>query len=399
MEYDTIRLNLTFSEDEFTFKFNIPRNSLKILFIEYFLNATHKYFLSLCKRVVTKHLQRGSPFLSSHTSQEYFDWVLTSIKRSYEDFDNLDKISNILLEEFFARNECLNSGNIRLIDFTGIEVLVDGIFDTFKWTMNVYQRFPRSHILPLGISVSKITAWKWIAYTYRNCNLNSNIFKNKLKLLRSSRSTQDARLDTGVWRYCHSKKEYNKYRDNQLKILNDFITIIGYVPSQEDMRFLHLHYPKILKQFLNTNISIRLFKHLVELERVEWFIREEGSWFKALVNCGILINAERKTNFGTWTVALDGHECRSIAERNVDDWLFKNGIPHDKEVKYPDSNFVADWRVKGFYLELFGLKGKESYDEKILLKRLAAKKANITLIELYLDDILRLDEKLGFLKK
>lgn len=96
---------------------------------------------------------------------------------------------------------------------------------------------------------------------------------------------------------------------------------------------------------------------------------------------------------------MDGHICKSIAEKNVDDWLFKNGISHKKEVKYPNSNFIADWKVDEYYIELYGLQGKSEYEAKIITKRRFAEEGKFSIIELYLNDICNLDNKLNILKK
>ena len=91
--------------------------------------------------------------------------------------------------------------------------------------------------------------------------------------------------------------------------------------------------------------------------------------------------------------------CKSIAEKNVDDWLFQNNIPHEKEVKYPNSNYIADWKVDGHYIELYGLKGLPAYDEKIIVKRKLAIDGGFKIIELFLDDVINLDNKLKLLKR
>ena len=105
-------------------------------------------------------------------------------------------------------------------------------------------------------------------------------------------------------------------------------------------------------------------------------------------------NAQRKSTYGTWNLAKDGHVCKSIAEKNVDDWLFEHNVLHDKEVRYPNANFIADWKIENTYIELYGLEGLPAYDEKILAKRKHAELFNIKLVELYLCDVLNLESKL-----
>lgn len=87
---------------------------------------------------------------------------------------------------------------------------------------------------------------------------------------------------------------------------------------------------------------------------------------------------------GTWVKAKDGDLCFSLVERAIDDWLFKKGITHDKEVKYPDSDMRCDWEVckngRRIFIEYFGLMNIAAYKEKAALKKRIAEKNGIKLI-------------------
>lgn len=59
---------------------------------------------------------------------------------------------------------------------------------------------------------------------------------------------------------------------------------------------------------------------------------------------------------GTYRLASDGHLCRSLAERTVDDFLTARGIAHVPEPTCPGSNSRADWGVPdGTFVEYAGL--------------------------------------------
>jgi hypothetical protein len=55
-----------------------------------------------------------------------------------------------------------------------------------------------------------------------------------------------------------------------------------------------------------------------------------GSWFKTLIETGILDKGIRKTERGTMCISKDEHLCLSISEKNVDDWFYDNDVEHIK---------------------------------------------------------------------
>ena len=70
-------------------------------------------------------------------------------------------------------------------------------------------------------------------------------------------------------------------------------------------------------------------------------------------------------------MAKDGHICRSLLERQIDDFFFDNGIQHETEPHYPfdpDINpdgYRADWRLAdGTYVEALGFTTNPVYMAK-----------------------------------
>jgi hypothetical protein len=120
-----------------------------------------------------------------------------------------------------------------------------------------------------------------------------------------------------------------------------------------------------------------------------------GSWFKAMSNTGALPDGVQRTSRGIRCLARDGHECDSRAEKQIDDWLFANGIDHEREPEYPQHDQFnptgrrrADWGIgKGTFVEYFGMEGKESYDQKSEEKRRLAETTDINLIAIYPEDL------------
>lgn len=123
------------------------------------------------------------------------------------------------------------------------------------------------------------------------------------------------------------------------------------------------------------------------------------SWLKTLIKYDILNENVRQTSRGIMCVADDNHDCRSIGEKQVCDWLTKKDIKHQREVNYPQHPefnklglLRADWMIGNNYVEFFGLAGDENYDEKTKNKQMLCKALKISLIEVYPDDLFDLDK-------
>ena len=93
---------------------------------------------------------------------------------------------------------------------------------------------------------------------------------------------------------------------------------------------------------------------------------------------------------GTMVLAEDGHLCLSLAEKEIDDFLYKNEIPHNKEVHYPETKLRADWELLGndarIFVEYFGLMANPEYAKRAKHKCELARKNEIKLIEIYPGD-------------
>lgn len=131
-------------------------------------------------------------------------------------------------------------------------------------------------------------------------------------------------------------------------------------------------------------ILLRALKNKPTAERVKFLF---GSWFKALVEAGILANGTRRSR-GTQCIARDGHVCYSIGEKTIDDLLSSLNIQHEREPRYPESNFRADFASNGVLIEYFGLDGDSTYDAKTKFKQDICRKHLIKLISIYPRDLM-----------
>lgn len=138
------------------------------------------------------------------------------------------------------------------------------------------------------------------------------------------------------------------------------------------------------------------WKHMDGVPIIDHYYKYFGGFTKALELIGV---EPIGTNMGRQCTANDGHPCRSIPEKIVDDWLYDNNIPHTLEPHYPEGRFRADWEVDGSFIEFFGLTHMKSYKLKMERKKIIAKENNIKVIALFYSDLTHLDDKLGRFKR
>jgi|SRR3989344_405432 len=117
-----------------------------------------------------------------------------------------------------------------------------------------------------------------------------------------------------------------------------------------------------------------------------------GSWNNAIKAAGLEPNRSHDSRMyqRSATKAEDGHECDSISEALIDNWLTKMGILHTRDFSYPNTNHKADWAIKDgkIFVEYFGLsKDSPRYDRTIRKKKAICRKHGIKLIEIYPKDI------------
>ncbi len=121
-----------------------------------------------------------------------------------------------------------------------------------------------------------------------------------------------------------------------------------------------------------------------------WYILstlQSRSWLKVLIDADILAAGTLPTPRGFRCVARDGHECNSLVELEIDNWLFTHGVPHEREPLYPrhpsynpSMRLRADFLVGRTYIEYAGLLDDQDYAMKMKHKRMLAKDNHLHLI-------------------
>jgi hypothetical protein len=170
-------------------------------------------------------------------------------------------------------------------------------------------------------------------------------------------------------------------KEDICKYLQELAVLLGHVPTQ--------NFGEGATDLLDFNTAERsaILKCLREKPTLARVKTVFGSWLSALIIAGILEDGTRKTSRGIQSIAKDGHVCLSLGEKTIDDFLYLNGISHDKEPRYPEGNYRADFLVNGVFIEYFGLAGNPDYDTRAREKVRICKKHGITLIALYPQDL------------
>jgi hypothetical protein len=151
---------------------------------------------------------------------------------------------------------------------------------------------------------------------------------------------------------------------------------------------------------LSEDKQIETVKALLSMPDYQSYVDRFGSWLRALIQAGVLEDGTQPSVLGTRCMAVDGHECFSLAEKTIDDWFSLRQIVHEKEPAYPydpqlnPTGMRADWRVGGVFIEYAGLMDEPEYAAKMEVKGELCDKLGVTLIIIEPQDVLWLDEKL-----
>jgi len=168
-------------------------------------------------------------------------------------------------------------------------------------------------------------------------------------------------------------------KKSHLAALYELFLLVGKIPTRDFASLFYL--------FRDRDSIVKLVGVLQKARTPAGYEDECGNVFAALVKAGILPKGSRKMKIGAMMLSIDEHLCLSIPEKEIDDFLFAQGIEHDKEVYYPNSNYRADWELFGSgsrtFVEYFGLMSNAAYADKARQKSMIASAHGIELIGIY----------------
>ncbi len=190
-----------------------------------------------------------------------------------------------------------------------------------------------------------------------------------------------------------------RYCNRCCRLLNDLWSDDFYtVEKRRELAITGLRAAKDLTgTFPHSNLKKEVIASLDDAERDLWFVAQVllpgksvkelfGSWNELLMSAGIINEKPRAGRGGIISQSACKHLCLSLGERRICDELFRQGIEHEKEPRYPvDSEYNpngrlrADWKINEIYIELAGMMSDTSYAENIAKKQRLAKKLEIDL--------------------
>ena len=178
------------------------------------------------------------------------------------------------------------------------------------------------------------------------------------------------------------------------KLINNFVEACGFPPPdgvtpidwRVNTKISHKQQVKVVDAWSSMG-GIHYVKNSLDM-----------SWFRAMYEAGSLPDGTVPSGLGIKCMAIDGHECGSLDEKTIDDFLTKNGIKHNKEPLYPyhavlnpNTKKRGDWKIGDKIIEYFGLEGNIAYDERTKEKIQLAAETGIDLIGVYPDEVFDLD--------
>jgi hypothetical protein len=181
-----------------------------------------------------------------------------------------------------------------------------------------------------------------------------------------------------------------------LRLLPSFVEACGFVPAS-DVHPVNFSFTSRLQPGARHK-ALALYAETGGMDHIR---RQCGSWFRALAESGLLPGGVQATSRGIRCLARDGHECRSLDEQRIDNWLADHGFDHEREPFYPvhaiynaSGRRRADWRVADVFIEYFGLHGDEEYDRRCSEKIIMARSQGIKLVAVYPYQVEELDSAL-----
>ncbi len=380
----------------------------------------YKYPKSICRGYFAKYpIKNGLSLIDSENRLKWIKYFeqnklveiinnkLNGILHKHEINDDLLKEHGIFFERFYKTSikSSIIKDTILNENFQEIERLINDSEEYSHFSKNKHDIFYLITDLSYDSLLYKITQndkyrsglveeWYNLHSTKRNCIICDAEYNL---------------LDTPDWVYFSSNGNKNCcFQCNIIekptkaalnKIIPRFVEECGFIPKTNTHP---LEYS--FSSRLTHDKWISLTKLYGEMGGIDHVKGKFGSWFKGMIDTKAIPNGVKLSPRGIWCLSDDGHQCHSIDEQIIDNWLYANNIQHSREPLYPKHETLnqhgkrrADWKVGEIFIEYFGLVGDIDYDKKMSEKIMLASINNIELIEIYPIDMNFLKNKLGAL--
>lgn len=209
-----------------------------------------------------------------------------------------------------------------------------------------------------------------INYILNNCNIMSSTQISE-KLNRYQSVIDNFCKKNNILLFKLRKNPENYSNDDLLVLLKNYAIELGRCPTTDEVQEN--------KNFPSVDIYYDRFK----------------SFSNACELCNLIPN---KGLMGTICYSKNKDRCYSIQEQIITNFLIDNSIKYIKEFEYfnvinnLDSGIIMDWYIdNSFVTEYFGITNSEIYNLKTKYKINLCKENNISIIDIYPEDINRLN--------
>ena len=297
-------------------------------------------------------------------------------------------IRSRIIDKFAQLNIKVQNFQKLLSDMRGYNCYVYNNFDAISYIITHSYEELLFQIIHDHKRYQQLNEWFERFKIFKQCSLCGNTFRV---------------IDLPDWIYygsngfkscCFQCKILEKPQKSELaKLIPTFIDCCGFIPSSS-ISPINYSFTSRLSE-VSWSKSILAYAKMGGIDHVK---KKFNSWFEALAKTKALPNGVLVTKRGVRCMANDGHECHSLDEQRIDNWLCAHDLSHEREPYYPIHPILnpkgsrrADWKVGDTFIEYFGLIGDKNYEKKMDEKILLAAHSKLKLISILPSDIEKLD--------
>lgn len=365
-------------------------------------NYLDSLWSSECDDILFQYVNKYGPYFSAFESD-----ILNDIEsKIYQKIDTqkvhfsyyiatkaheIDKIEKIWISTF--EEECKKKIKCRLCQYEEFRKhqapkVVRGQNATFIYCSDCYHKtityksFWDHRIEERYIQLAELVNKKVLV----NCRLCNSQFIHSPGIFRNvMHDLLYPNLFTSICGECFQKAYTDKWRGNKEVLHQNLYRLFLYIRRIPIYNFYSFQY-----LYKEEESLLQLFSFFMELRSPEGFKKLDGSFYKALVNSGILHANSNKKIYGNISFSNDGHICFSDLEKEIDNYLFDKGIKHIKEANYPVGNLLTNWKLeineKVVFIENVELVDNKDLNDLILKKKWITNEYKIILIRIYPED-------------
>lgn len=199
--------------------------------------------------------------------------------------------------------------------------------------------------------------------------------------------------------YCSEDCQHDSLRDKVVKTCKTCGIEFDCIPSkQHEKKFCSFHCKNTEKNISEKELIELYVNQNMSAESVGYILGYSESFvFKHLKLYGIQIR--QAGNAGS-IECEDGTLVRSSYEKIFSDKLNENNIEYEYDCNLPFHRYyLTDFKVKDVYIEIWGIVGRESYNERRRVKQALYKENDLKLINIFPEDFKDIDNKITELKR